>query len=97
MLIYGCQTKYMVKPWLFQNTKKDLKLVSTFFLSNFYFSPNDSPSKTMENVFYFIKEALFVLKIFDFMYFCLPLFFLLSAPALLVDPRKTLKFMSSTD
>ena len=87
----------MVKPWLFQNTKKDLKLVSTFFLSNFYFSPNDSPSQTMENVFYFIKEALFVLKIFDFMYFCLPLFFLLSAPALLVDPRKTLKFMSSTD
>ena len=31
-----------------------LKLVSAIFLSNFYFSPNDSPSKTMENVFYFI-------------------------------------------
>ena len=25
-----------------------------YFLPNFYFSPNDSPSKTMENVFYFI-------------------------------------------
>ena len=25
-----------------------------YFLSNFYFSPNDSPSKTMKNVFYFI-------------------------------------------
>ena len=27
-----------------------LKLVSLIFLSNFYFSPNDSPSKTMKNV-----------------------------------------------
>ena len=25
-----------------------------YFLSNFYFSPNDSPSKTMKNAFYFI-------------------------------------------
>ena len=25
-----------------------------YFLSNLYFSPNDSPSKTMKNVFYFI-------------------------------------------
>ena len=25
-----------------------------YFLSNFYFSPNDSPSKTMKNVLYFI-------------------------------------------
>ena len=25
-----------------------------YFLPNFYFSPNDSPSKTMKNVFYFI-------------------------------------------
>ena len=31
-----------------------LKLVSAIFLSNFYFSPNDSPSKTIKNVFYFI-------------------------------------------
>ena len=33
----------------------------------FIFSPNDSPSKTMKNVFYFIKETLFVLKIFKFL------------------------------
>ena len=33
----------------------------------FIFSPNDSPSKTVKNVFYFIKEALFVLKIFKFL------------------------------
>ena len=25
-----------------------------YFLSNFYFSPNDSPSTAMKNVFYFI-------------------------------------------
>ena len=31
-----------------------LKACLHSFLSNFYFSPNDSPSKTMKNVFYFI-------------------------------------------
>ena len=31
-----------------------LKLVSAIFLSNFYFSPDDGPSKNMKNVFYFI-------------------------------------------
>ena len=67
-----------------------------YFLSNFYFSPNDSPSKTMKNVFYFIKKALFVLKIFKFLYFCLSLFFSLSAIVLEVDPRKVLKSMMSS-
>ena len=52
-----------------------------YFLSNFYFSPNDIPSKTMKNVFYFIKKALFVLKIFKVLYFRFPLFFSLSASA----------------
>ena len=38
---------------------------SVYFSSNFdFFSPNDSPSKIMKNVFYFIKKALFVLMIF---------------------------------
>ena len=31
-----------------------LKAYVRYFFSNFYFSPNDSPSKTMKNVFYFI-------------------------------------------
>ena len=31
-----------------------LKACVCYFLSNFYFSPNYSPSKTMQNVFYFI-------------------------------------------
>ena len=55
-----------------------------YFLSNLYFSLNDSPSKSMRNVFYFIEEALFVLEIFK-LYFRLPLFFSLSAIALEVD------------
>ena len=37
--------------WKFNNS---LRLVSTIFYRVFYFSPNDSPSKTMKNVFYFI-------------------------------------------
>ena len=31
-----------------------LKACVRYFLSNFYFSPNDSLSETMKNVFYFI-------------------------------------------
>ena len=31
-----------------------IKACVPYFLSNFYFSPNDSPSKTMENIFHFI-------------------------------------------
>ena len=69
-----------------------------YFLSNFYFSPNDNPSKTMKNVFYFIKKALFVLNIFSkkFCIFVFSSFFSLSAIALEVDPRKILKFMMSS-
>ena len=64
-----------------------LKACVLYFLSNFYFSPNDSPSKTMKNAFYFIQKALFVLEIFKFLYFRLPPFFSLSAIALEVDRR----------
>ena len=60
-----------------------------YFLSNFYFSPNDNPSKTMKNVSYFIFKALFVLEIFKFSYFCLSLFFSLSAIALEADRSKS--------
>ena len=31
-----------------------IKACVRYFLSNFFFLPNDSPSKTMKNVFYFI-------------------------------------------
>ena len=46
-----------------------LKLVSAIFYQIFIFSSNDRPSKTMKNVLYFIKKALFILKIFRFLYF----------------------------
>ena len=64
-----------------------LKLVSAIFFTNFYFSPNVSSSKSMKYVFYFIQKALFVLEIFKYLYFHLPLFFSLSAIALELDPR----------
>ena len=66
-----------------------------YFLWKFYFSLNDSPLKTMKNVFYFIWKALFVLEIFRFSYFHLPLFSPLSAIALEVDWRYILKFTTS--
>ena len=68
-----------------------------YFLWNAYFSPSDSPLKTMKNVFYFISKALVTLEIFKFVYFRLPLFFALSFIALQADPRKILKFMMSSD
>ena len=49
------------------HTDLNLKTVSAIFYQIFIFSPNDSPLKTMKNVFYFIKKALFVLEIFKFL------------------------------
>ena len=36
------------------NTLRTIKACVCYFISNFYFSLNDSPSKTIKNVFYFI-------------------------------------------
>ena len=49
-----------------------LKLVSAIFYQIFIFSLNDSPLKTMKNVFYFLSKALFVLEIFRFLRFFPP-------------------------
>ena len=76
--------------------KKLFKDCVRYFLSNFYFSPNDSLSKNMKNVFYFIEKAFSVLEIFKFLYFRLLLFFSLSSIAVEIDPRKILKFMTSS-
>ena len=51
---------------LHMSTHVMLKLLSAIFYQIFIFSPNDSLSKTMKNVFYFIKKTLFVLEIFNF-------------------------------
>ena len=58
-----------------------------YFLSKIYISQNDNPSKTLKNVFYFIQKVLSVVKIFKFLYFHLPLFFLLSVIASEIDRR----------
>ena len=36
------------------NSQLTLKACVRYFLSNFYFSPNNSPSKTVKNIFHFI-------------------------------------------
>ena len=59
-----------------------VKACVRYLLTNFYFLPNDGPSKTMKDVFYFIKKIPFVLEKFKFLYFHLPLFFFLSDIAL---------------
>ena len=64
-----------------ENPKITLKACVRYFLRNFYSSPNDRPSKTMKDVFYFVEKALFILEIFKFLYFRLPLFFSMSAIA----------------
>ena len=40
--------------WCWKLTMRILKACVRYFWSNFYFSPNDSPPKTVKNVLYFI-------------------------------------------
>ena len=47
-----------------EQKKISLKLVSSIFYQIFIFSPIDSPSKTIKNVFSLIEKVLFVLEIF---------------------------------
>ena len=81
--------------WHICKMRKMRKACLHYFLPNFYFSPNDSPSKTMKKFFFHLK-ALFVLEIFKFLYFRLPFFFSLSVIAVEVDLRKVLEFMMSS-
>ena len=48
-----------------------LELVSAIFYQILIFAPNDSLSKPGEIFFYFISKALFVLEIFNSLYFLL--------------------------
>ena len=48
------------KLFLFQKSKTLVELFKAcvrYFLSNFYFSPNHSPSKTMKNVLFYLKSS----------------------------------------
>ena len=60
-------------PWSFSFlveafTGVALKSNSQLPPPKFYIYFNDSPSKIMKNAFYFILKALFVLKIFKFLF-----------------------------
>ena len=78
---------------LYHFLKNDKKIYSTEFqlikacvrYQISIFLPKDSPSKTMKNAFYFFEKTLFVLKIFNFLYFCPSHIFNLSAIALKDD------------
>ena len=48
-----CSRKPVCPSNICSSTRVCLKLVSAIFYQTFIFSPNDSPSKTMKNVFYF--------------------------------------------
>ena len=50
----------------------------------------------MKNASYLILKALFILKIFKFLYFFLRLFFPLAVIALEDDQRQILKFITSS-
>ena len=64
-----------------------VKACVRYFLRNFWFSSNDSPSKNMRCSLYHLK-ALFVLKIFRFFFISsFPSFFSLSAIAWELDSR----------
>ena len=61
MLLNVQNSKCTLTPW---------RLVQSWILTlqkKFFFCFNDSPSKKMNNVFYFILKDLFVLKIFTFL------------------------------
>ena len=64
-----------------------------YFLSKFFYHQMIALQK-YEKCFLFHLKSSFVLKIFKFLYFRLPLFFSLSAIALAVDPRKSYDAMN---
>ena len=47
-------TRYNITEKEIFKTYDNLKLVSAIFFKKNYFSPNDSSSKTMKDIFYFI-------------------------------------------
>ena len=81
----------LFKPYLQTSTELPIKACAPYFSSIFYFSPNDSHSKTIKNVFLFHLKSSFRSRDIQFLYIHLPLCFYLSSIALEVDSRKILK------
>ena len=63
------------------------KLLKHLPFKAFIFSPKDSLLIIMKNAFYLTQNPRFVLEIFKFLYFCLPIFFTQSAVAFEDDRR----------
>ena len=88
--MFGYFSIFVAERGVMENNRswfESIKACVRYFHQICIFSSNDSPSKTMKNAFYFIYKVLFVLEIFNFLYFCLSLFFYLSAIALEDDRR----------
>ena len=90
-------SKYAVAYWSYSATIKHcnhviwtavfVKAVSTIFLRNFWFSPNDSPSKNMRCFLYHLKSSFRSRDIQIFFISSFPAFFSLSAIAWELDSR----------
>ena len=65
-----------------------VKLVPAIFYQIFIFHQKIALQKPQKSFLFHLKSSFF-LKIFKFLYFCLPIFFSMSAIALEVDPRKS--------
>ena len=74
------QRTWLVLKWI------KLKLVSAIFIKLLFFYQMITLQK-LKNAFYYIEKTLFVLKILEFLYSHLPLFFSLSVMALEDDWR----------
>ena len=85
-------TKIMKKEMTEKNFKTCVRNISL----NFYFSPNDSSSKIMKNVFLFHLKSSFRSRDIQIFVFSSSPLFSLSAIDLEVDSRKILKFMTSS-
>ena len=68
-ITFACYVSFCLLCKFIKGNFNFLKLMSAIFYQIFIFSSSDRSSKTMKNVFYFILKALFVLKIFKFLYF----------------------------
>ena len=86
----------MFKADILENLSNLFKACVRYFLIKVSFSPNDSSSKTMKNVFLFHQKSSFHSQDVQFFVFLSSPLFPLSAVALEVDPRKILKFIRSS-
>ena len=63
-ILYSFCTNFLLRVYYdIKELNDKLKACVHYFLSNFYFSPNDSPSNTMKNVFISSKKLLLAIAL----------------------------------